>query len=200
FDPFYTTKPVGEGTGLGLSVVYGIVLRHKGAITVNSEVGTGTVFHVYFPVVDAPATVAEGGAAVSQKGGGERILYVDDDEALVYMLTRILRRLNYEVVGFTNPKEALEVFKANPDHFDLVITDMSMPYMDGATLVHELQAIRPLLPIVLVTGYVQPKDLETARNLGVNQLILKPNTVAEMADALHRIFAELPKRAIPAST
>src|SRR5258708_29075808 len=96
------------------------------------------------------------------EGHGERILYIDDDEALVFMMTRMLRRLNYEVVGFVDPREALEAFRAEPDGFSLVISDMSMPYIDGPALVPMLQAINPDVPIVMVTGYIRPQDLEQA--------------------------------------
>ena len=129
-------------------------------------------------------------AAVVQ-GNGERILYVDDDDSLVYMVKRMLPRLNYQVEGIDDPREALELFRSDPDRFDLVITDMSMPYLDGPALVRELRAIRSTLPIVMVTGYIRDSDLEQARELGVNALILKPNTVHEMSEDLHRILTEL---------
>jgi PAS domain S-box-containing protein len=191
FEPFFTTKSKGEGTGLGLAVVYGIVERYRGAITVYSEPGKGTVFHLYFPVADAPAADTATATIAALPGNGERILYVDDDEALVFMMKRMLLRLNYQVAGFQDPREALEVFKANPYGFDLAITDMSMPHIDGPALVHELHAIRPDFPIVMVTGYIRPSDLEQARDLGIKELILKPNTVHEMGETLHRILEEL---------
>jgi PAS domain S-box-containing protein len=192
FEPFFTTKLQGEGTGLGLSVVFGIVERHHGAISVNSQPGKGTVFHLYFPAVQVPAAVVEIATdAVPESGSGERILYVDDDDALVFMMTRMLRRLNYEVVGFQHSREALKAFRANPNGFDLVITDMSMPVLDGAALVRELRAVRPTIPIVIVTGYIRPKDLERATELGVQELLLKPSTVSEMAETLRRVLADV---------
>ncbi|MBX3119943.1 MAG: response regulator [Fimbriimonadaceae bacterium] len=191
FEPFFTTKAQGEGTGLGLSVVYGIVERHNGAITVYSEPGKGTVFHIYFPAAEGEAKLTDPKPIEVAEGNGERILYVDDDEALAYMMTRMLRRLNYKVASFQHPGEALEAFRSDPYGFDLVITDMSMPHMDGPALVHEMQAIRPEVPIIMVTGYIRPKDLEQAKNLGISELILKPNTVTEMGQTLHRILSEL---------
>ncbi|MGV3617033.1 MAG: hybrid sensor histidine kinase/response regulator [Fimbriimonas sp.] len=191
FDPFFTTKATGEGTGLGLAVVYGIVERHQGAITVESEVGNGTTFQIYFPVTEAQVVAPVAKTTSVVQGNGERILYVDDDDALVFMVKRMLPRLNYRVEGIDDAREALEVFRADPDRFDLVITDMSMPYLDGPALVRELRAIRSTLPIVMVTGYIRDSDLEQARELGVNALILKPNTVHEMSEDLHRILTEL---------
>jgi PAS domain S-box-containing protein len=191
FEPFFTTKAAGEGTGLGLSVVYGIVERHHGAITVDSELGKGAIFHIYFPVAQSIPTEEVKPAEELRAGAGEKILYVDDDESLVFMMTRLLRRLNYEVIGFQHPTEALEAFRADPYSFDLVITDMSMPQLDGPALVSELHSLRPGLPIVMVTGYIRPADLEQARDLGIRRLILKPNTAQEMAETLNEIMAEL---------
>ncbi|HLK15931.1 MAG TPA: PAS domain S-box protein [Fimbriimonadaceae bacterium] len=189
FDPFFTTKAPGEGTGLGLSVVYGIVERLGGAINVYSEPRRGTVFHVYVPA--AGGTAPSESAVVATKpsaGHSERILYVDDDEALVFMVTRMLRRSNYQVAGYTRPSEALEAFRAAPDSFDLAVSDMSMPQLDGPALVRELRAIRPELPVVLVTGYIRDRDRIVAEELGVTELVLKPNTVAELAGAISRML------------
>jgi nitrogen-specific signal transduction histidine kinase/CheY-like chemotaxis protein len=192
FDPFFTTKGPGEGTGLGLAVIYGIVERHRGAITVYSEVGKGSVFSIYLPTAEAiSATDDEPKPKPMLQGNGERILYVDDDESLVYMMTRLLPRLNYEVVGFDDPRKGLEAFRADPSSFDLVITDMSMPYLDGPALVHELKAIRQDIPLVMVTGYIRDGDLEKTQSMGVNALMLKPNTVQEMSEDLHRILSGL---------
>ena len=198
FDPFFTTNMSGEGTGLGLSVVYGIVTRQHGAISVTSEPGKGTVFHIYCPASEVPAKKVEPNLAPPVTGHGERILYVDDDEALVYLMTRMLRRMNYEVVGFQHSPKALEAFLADPNGFDLVITDMSMPHMDGATLVRELQGVRPDLPIVMVTGYIRPKDLEEASGLGISELILKPNSANEMGEVLSRVLAASNQMKVPA--
>ncbi len=188
FEPFFTTKDVGEGTGLGLAVVYGIVARHGGAIFPYSELGKGTVFHVYLPSVKSKAPVPDMPSTIPVAGKGERILYVDDDEALVFMMKRMLGRLNYNVVGFTDPSEALSVFQSDPGAFDLAITDMSMPHINGPALVKKMQDIRTDMPIIMVTGYIRPDDLEQARHLGIQELVLKPNTAAEMSEVLHRIL------------
>lgn len=191
FDPFFTTKAPGEGTGLGLAVVYGIVERNKGAITVYSEVGKGTIFNVYFPSSQTDVVRVQPKPSEVFQGNGERILYVDDDESLVFMMTRLLPRLNYRVVGKDDPREALELFRSDPTAFDLVITDMSMPHIDGPALVRELKAISSDIPIVMVTGYIRERDLEAAKELGIQALILKPNTAHEMSEDLHRILSEL---------
>lgn len=188
FEPFFTTKAQGEGTGLGLSVVYGIVERHRGAITVQSEPGKGAVFNIYLPASSNIVLHEEQSAASPELGNGEHILYVDDDESLVYMTTRVLTRLNYKVTGFDDPRQGLDAFRNDPHGFDLVITDMSMPHIDGPTLVKQIQEIRKDVPIVMVTGYIRPKDLEQTRDLGICELILKPNSVHELAQTLHDIL------------
>jgi nitrogen-specific signal transduction histidine kinase/ActR/RegA family two-component response regulator len=191
FEPFFTTKAPGEGTGLGLAVVYGIVESHHGAITVYSEVGKGTVFHIYFPAVEAAPKRVDRETRVDISGNGERILYVDDDEALVFLMNRMLKRLNYSVAAFQDSREALEAFRADPMGFDLVITDMSMPHLDGIEIVNALKEIRPDVPIVMVTGYIRPQDLEQTKNLGIAQLIQKPETAQEMSHVLHRILSDI---------
>jgi PAS domain S-box-containing protein len=197
FEPFFTTKEVGEGTGLGLSVVYGIVERLGGAISVYSEVGKGTVFHLYLPITEDATIDQEVPAKHALAGHAERILYVDDDEALVFMMTRMLRRLNYEVKGFQHPAEALQEFSTNPTQYDVLITDMSMPQLDGPDLVTKVREIRHDLPIVMVTGYIRPEDIEKARDLGVDNLVLKPNTVQEMSEVLSGILGRKANVAAP---
>ena len=188
FDPFFTTKSPGKGLGLGLSIVHGIVKSHEGAITVESELNKGTTFHLYFPAVSPPEKEVKRQQIEQFPGHGERILFVDDEEAIVFITTRMLRRLGYEVVSFTNSLEALTAFTAKPRAFDLVITDMSMPNLDGPRLVGELQKLRPDLPIVMITGYIRPQDIESALNLGISELILKPNTVNDLAESLHNLL------------
>lgn len=189
FEPFFTTKGVGEGTGLGLAVVYGIATRQGGTVTAYSEPSKGTVFHVYLPAAQTEAQIKRVEAPVAKVGNGENVLYVDDDEALIFMMSRMLGRLNYQVKGFVNPHEGLEAFRSNPTSFDIVITDMSMPQLSGPELVKEIQAIRPDVPIVMVTGYIRPSDLEHARNIGIQELIQKPNTGQEMSEVLHRVIS-----------
>ena len=152
FDPFFTTKEIGEGTGMGLAVVHGIIRIHQGAIVVESEPGSGTLFKVYFPIIagetDRPAPDVE-----PLPIGTERILFTDDEELQVELSREMLARLGYQVTGFTDCRKALAHFRENPTAFDLVITDMTMPHMTGDILAAELIAIRPDIPIILCTGY-----------------------------------------------
>lgn len=191
FEPFFTTKPQGEGTGLGLSVVHGIMKSHDGAITVYSEPGKGTAFQLYFPVVQATGVEAPVFAHDVPRGQGQHILYVDDEEPLVFLATRMLERLGYTVSGFSRPEAALEAFRGAPDRFDLVITDLSMPGLPGPELARRMLQIRADIPVVMATGYVRPGDHEKALSLGVRDLVLKPNTVEEMADTLSKLLLKL---------
>jgi len=190
FEPFFTTKPQGEGTGLGLSVVHGIMKSHDGAVTVYSEPGKGTAFHLYFPVASGEVPAAPDAAAPAPRGHGERVLYVDDEEPLVYLTMQVLGRLGYDVTGFVEAEAALKAFLAEPDRFDVVITDLSMPRMSGRDLAARILEVRPDLPVILATGYIRPQDTESARRLGIRDLILKPNTVDELGPILHRILSE----------
>ena len=190
FDPFFTTKAQGEGTGLGLSVVHGIMKTHDGAITVYSEPGVGTAFHLYFPLAESGVSEVSAPAALPPRGHGERVLYVDDEEPLVYLTKQVLGRLGYDVTGFVEAEAALEAFLAEPDRFDVIITDLSMPRLSGRDLAARILQVRPNIPIILATGYIRPQDTETARRLGIRDLILKPNTVEEMGHTLHRILTE----------
>ena len=195
FDPFFTTKAQGEGTGLGLSVVHGIMKGHGGAVTVYSEAGRGTTFHLYFPAAEGAAAEPQQPARPVPRGQGERILYVDDEEPLVYLTTQVLGRLGYEVIGFVEAEAALSAFLADPGRFDAVITDLSMPRLSGRDLAARFLQVRPEIPIILATQgyrYIRPGDSEGARQLGIRDLILKPNTVEELGHTLHRILRERP--------
>ncbi len=192
FEPFFTTKPQGEGTGLGLSVVHGIVKSHDGAITVYSEVGKGTSFQLYFPVVQTAGAEAPVARPEVPRGQGQHILYVDDEEQLVFLATRMLERLGYTVSGFSQPEAALEAFQKAPGSFDLVITDLSMPGLPGPELVRRILQIRSDIPVVMATGYVRPGDQEKAVRFGVRDLVLKPSTVEEMGATLSRLLSRMP--------
>ena len=194
FEPFFTTKPQGEGTGLGLSVVHGIMKSHDGAVTVYSEPGKGTAFHLYFPAASGEVPAAPDAAAPAPRGHGERVLYVDDEEPLVYLTMQVLGRLGYDVTGFVEAEAALKAFLAEPDRFDVVITDLSMPRMSGRDLAARILEVRPDLPVILATGYIRPQDTESARRLGIRDLILKPNTVDDLGPILHRILSERQER------
>ena len=173
FEPYFTTKEQGKGTGLGLSVVHGIVKSHGGTIKVYSEVGQGTSFRVYFPSAEDPA-VSEAVAPRPLPTGSERILFVDDEPALVDLSRRMLSRLGYEVHTRTSPIEALEAFRANPKKFNLVITDMTMPGMTGLGLAKKLNEISPGIPIVLCTGFSDQANEHRAHALGIRAFLLKP--------------------------
>ncbi|MGO9214987.1 MAG: PAS domain S-box protein [Syntrophales bacterium] len=188
FDPFFTTKKPGEGTGLGLSVVYGIVKSYGGAITVESEVGKGTEFNVYLPLLAETDDKKEAKVEAPIPGGKERILFVDDEAALVQLATGTLTGLGYEVIGRTGSMEALELFRERPDSFDLVITDMTMPNMTGSELAQQLMRIRPDIPVILCTGFSEAMTQEKARAIGVRDFIMKPIVQRQIAEAIRRVL------------
>ncbi|MGO9136928.1 MAG: PAS domain S-box protein, partial [Syntrophales bacterium] len=188
FDPFFTTKKPGEGTGLGLSVVYGIVRSYGGAITVQSEVGKGTEFNVYLPLLTEVEYKQEAKVETPIPSGKERILFVDDEPALVQLATSTLSSLGYEVVGRTSSLEALELFRMRPDSFDLVITDMTMPNMTGSEFAQQLMRIRPGISIILSTGFSEGMTQEKARAIGVKEFIMKPIVQRQMAEAIRRVL------------
>ena len=188
FDPFFTTKPLGKGTGLGLSVAHGIMRALGGAITVESAPGKGSSFAVYFPEAKRLSST-ELTPLLGASGRREaRLLYVDDEEALAILMPRLLERLGYKVTGETDPLAALRRFREEPGSFDAVITDVAMPGMSGFDLARELLTLRPELPVIVTSGYIRPEDEEAAKEIGVRAVVLKPDTVDEMAAALDRIF------------
>jgi PAS domain S-box-containing protein len=189
FEPFYSTKPPGSGTGLGLSVAHGIVKSHGGAITVDSQVGLGTTFHLYFPAADPAATAREAPAVRDFRGRGEHVLYVDDEEAIVYVATLTLQALGYRVTGMTDAGQALAELRSRPHEFDAVVTDLSMPLLPGTELARRAREIRPGIPVVLTSGFVRPGDAESVRRLGDVEIVLKPNLVADLGPTLHRLLA-----------
>jgi PAS domain S-box-containing protein len=185
FDPFFTTKRPSEGTGMGLAVVHGIVKTHEGAITLESEVGKGTVVRVYLPAAQQ-AGKDESLPSDPLLGGNERILYIDDEEIQVRSLQHMLERLGYRITGKTDPREALEAFRKEPDAFDLVITDQTMPDLTGAQLAREFLRLRPDLPIILTTGFSETIDEEGARALGVRDFALKPLNMRDLTERIRR--------------
>jgi CheY-like chemotaxis protein len=188
FDPYFTTKEKGVGTGLGLAVVHGIIKKYGGTIKVESEVGKGATFHIYLPKVDIDSTVKVEPPRPTI-GGSERILYVDDEKMLADIGQHVLERLGYEVVCRTSPIEALELFKAKPDHFDLVITDQTMPGMTGDALARELMRIQPDLPIIICTGYSQTINPLRAKQIGIKGFVMKPILINEIAGAIRNALS-----------
>ena len=188
FDPFFTTKPAGQGTGLGLSVVHGIMRGHNGAVTVYSQPGKGTTFHLYFPAATAQIPVGPADQGEVSRVRTERVLYVDDEASLVLLARRALERLGYRVTGHHDPIEALQDFNARPDAFDVVVTDLSMPGMSGFELARGVLATRPDIPLLMTSGYVRPQDEEAAHNIGVRAVILNPNTADDLGKMLDRLF------------
>ncbi len=189
FDAFYTTKQVGEGTGLGLSMVHGIMRSHGGAVTVQSAPGKGSSFALYFTAAEKQAHgEAQDATAPMVLSAGQRVLYVDDEEALVLLATRVLPRLGHSVTGFTDPEAALQAFRARPQDFDVVVTDLSMPYMSGLDLAREVLAVCPGMPVLMTTGYLGPEDEAGARAVGIREVVLKPATMDELGQVLDRIL------------
>jgi PAS domain S-box-containing protein len=187
FDPFFTTKGLEGGTGMGLSVVHGIVKNHGGVISVYSEVEKGTTFNVLFPRIEG-ATEEEATTRRSLPTGNEHILFVDDEEMLVTVAKQLLTRLGYDVVATTSSLEAAYIFQNQPDRFDLLITDQTMPHMTGTQLAKELLNIRPDLPIILCTGFSEMVTAEKAKDFGIKEYIMKPVTQMDMAESIRRVL------------
>jgi PAS domain S-box-containing protein len=187
FDPYFTTKEIGKGTGLGLSVVHGIVKSHGGAISVDSELGRGTIFHIYFPVIEEAAAI-EIETVEELPTGNERILLVDDEESLVYIGRNRLEQLGYQVETRMNPLEALELFRSKPDQFDLIIMDMTMPEMTGDKLTGEILNIRPDIPLILCTGFSEKINGKKAKEIGAAGYLDKPHDKRELAKKVRQVL------------
>ncbi len=186
FDPYFTTKPVGDGSGLGLAVVHGIVQSHKGAIQVESQPGEGAVFRIYLPCSEVKATEPVVEKTMQLPRGKGNILFVDDEEVIVDLEDRTLQRLGYSVTAKKNSLEALAAFQAAPDSFDLVITDQTMPHMTGLRLARELKKIRPELPIILCTGFSEEASPEKALQAGISIHLFKPVSTRDLAQAIQK--------------
>jgi len=187
FDPYFTTKEIGKGSGMGLAVVHGIVKNHNGAILVDSELGKGTAFTILFPVVDEKP-VDEIEAAEKSLSGIEKILFVDDDEAITDVSQQILEQFGYTVEVTTKPQEALKLFQSKPHEFDLVITDMTMPHMTGAKLSGKLKDIRPDIPVIICTGHSSLMDEEMARQLKIAAYVMKPVSLSKLGETIRKVL------------
>jgi CheY-like chemotaxis protein/two-component sensor histidine kinase len=188
FEPFFTTKDTGQGTGLGLSLVYAIVTDSGGAIDVTSAPGHGSTFTIYLPHSPGVLIAAETAAAASHRGRGECVLLIDDEAPVLAATAEVLSRLGYEAVSFSDGRAALAAFEATPDRFDVVVTDETMPGLNGTGLARVLHSHRPDMPIVLVSGYPGAIHAQQAHAAGVSEVLAKPARSHEMAMALARVL------------
>jgi CheY-like chemotaxis protein len=187
FDPFYTTKETGRGTGMGLAVVHGIVESHGGTIAVTSEVGGGTCFDVRFPVVNQPMAVGDGRKKDLPRGA-ESILFVDDEIFLADLGKNMLEQMGYKVDARSSSIEALAALHANKGRYDLLITDMTMPDLTGDELAARALKLYPDLPVIICTGYSERIDKERAALIGARELLLKPLSIQKLATTVRRVL------------
>jgi CheY-like chemotaxis protein len=190
FEPFFTTKPVGEGTGLGLSVVHGIAQKHSGAIFVESGLGAGTTFTLLLPVAADKASPDRAVAtpeASLRLDGGRHILYLDDDEAMLFLCARLFERRGHRVTTFIHQTEALAALKADPFAFDLLVTDFNMPGPSGLDVTRAALAIRADLSIVMASGFIDDALQRAAAEAGVVELILKASDINEFCETVDRL-------------
>jgi PAS domain S-box-containing protein len=203
FEPFFTTKPVGEGTGLGLSVVHGIVQAHEGAISVESQPSGGSTFTLYFPPAEALPGVPESDVKAPASGqsqvtnDGHHILYIDDDESLVFLIKRLLEKCGFRISAFTDQLAGLAALRANPTAFDLVVTDYNMPGMSGLDVAREVRAIRADLPVAVASGFIDETLHAQADAAGVQELIFKASAVEDLGEAFARLAQKVAPKSAP---
>jgi PAS domain S-box-containing protein len=190
FEPFFTTKPVGQGTGLGLAVVHGVMRTHLGTVDVASTPGAGSVFTLYFPAAEAAVAPPQAEPAQLQTamGFGHHVLYVDDDQALAFLVKRVLGRRGFKVSVYTDPQAALAALREQPFGYNLLVTDYNMPGFSGVDVLKEARQINARLPMALASGYVTPEIEASARAAGALAMIHKPNDVAELCDTVQRLI------------
>ena len=190
FEPFFTTKPVGEGTGLGLAVAHGIIAAHGGVIRVQTTPGEGSTFEIYLP---RSASASPGGRAaplaIAQRGQGERVLYIDDDDVMMVMVERLLERLGYAATCMDDPAAAIEAVRAAPQRFDIVVTDLNMPALSGLDVARALHRLQPGLPVIISSGNLPDHLQGEARQAGVRALVHKQYTLEELGAVIHWVLA-----------
>jgi PAS domain S-box-containing protein len=184
FDPFFTTKGSGKGTGLGLSVVHGIVTSVHGSIRVDSTVNAGTTFFIELPLSAVRQIAPDVPNQNAPRGSGQRILYIDDDDAIVMLIEKTLTSLGYAVQGYNDSRVAAQYIKEHPKAFDVVVTDLSMPQLNGFEVARIVKSANPSVPVIVTSGYVRDQDREQATALGIESIILKPNTINELGTVL----------------
>jgi CheY-like chemotaxis protein len=187
FDPFFTTKGVGEGTGMGLAVVYGIVKSYGGSITVSSQPGEDATFTVLLPRIISQKTDDHEAQIFIPRGQGQ-ILVIDDEDILVQMSKSMLENLGYEVTTANDSLKAMEIFQAQPDTFDLVITDQTMPHIDGLQIARKIRQMQPNIPIILCTGFSEKVSQETVRAAGINVLLMKPFNLHDLGQTVKKVL------------
>ncbi len=187
FDPYFTTKEIGKGTGMGLAVVHGIVANHMGHISVKSTPGKGTEFIIYLPLVDAVVDENRPKGNDTVLKGKERILFVDDESMILDTMKTMMELLGHRVAAFNNSNEAFDEFRNNPGQYDIVITDMSMPDMTGAVLAEKIKRIRKDIPVILCTGFNESIDEAKALQLGIEEILSKPVRTAKLAETIKRV-------------
>ena len=188
FEPYFTTKEKGEGTGLGLATVHGIVKNHKGVSKVCSEPGVGTSFHIFLPVDESSTAAHEQSELIPQ--GNEQILFIDDEKFLTDVAKELLESLGYKVETRVSGYDALEAFQASPYKYDLVITDMTMPKMTGDVLAKKIKTIRPDVPILMCTGFSSMLAEKDIKEMGINSILMKPLTINDLANTVRAILDE----------
>jgi CheY-like chemotaxis protein len=188
FEPYYTTKEQGKGTGLGLSVIHGIIKNHRGDITVASSLEKGTTFQVNLPIIENAEVVTEFEPSNGAAKGNERILLIDDEEQIISMEQQMLENLGYQVTALTDSVEALDEFAKQPQNFDLVITDMTMPHMTGDELAQKLLDIKPDIPVILCTGFNEDITEEKALSMGIQKFVMKPVIKNDLATSIRTVL------------
>jgi CheY-like chemotaxis protein len=191
FEPYFTTKMPGEGTGMGLALVHGIVKSYGGDITVESDPGKGTTFNVYIPKVEVTVSSFEEAFSSGLSKGSERVLFVDDEKGIVDAMRLALESLGYRVTAMRDSVEALEAFRHNPEGFDIIITDMTMPNMTGKELAEEIISIRHDMPVILCTGFSEQISKTAAEGMGISAFLMKPVGINDMANTIREVLDKI---------